>query len=164
MFKKIAVAATLALVATSSFAQRTNIYAGADFGTTQLDDLSGRASSFGSFVGYQFTPMFGVEANIRRLADTSEKFVDVRVMQAGLSVIGTMPVYENLNGFLRVGYNRLRVRETNAILGTFDETKNKGMYGIGLSYAFCPVVIGRVEYQRPNSESKNLSASVVFKF
>ena len=50
MFKKIAFAATLAILASSSFAaDRPSFYAGADVGSTKLDGISDRQSSFGGF-------------------------------------------------------------------------------------------------------------------
>ena len=81
-------------------------YAGADFGTTDIEGLAGRSTSFGSFIGYQFTPHLAVEANIRRLADTTERFIDVRVVQMGLSLVGTLPLSNGLNVFGRVGHGQ----------------------------------------------------------
>ena len=146
MFKKIAIAATLALVASSSFAANTNIYAGADFGTSDIKGLSGRSHSFGSFVGYQFTPMFAVEANVRRLADTQEQFIDYRIVQTGVSLVATLPLNNGLNVFGRVGMNRLEGRASakGVVVG---EDENKGGFGVGVGFAFTPVIGGRVEYQ-----------------
>lgn len=164
MFKKIAVAAALVLLASSSFAaERAYIYAGADFGTTDIDGLAGRSTSFGSFIGYQFTANLGVEANIRRLADTTERFTDVRVVQMGLSLVGTLPLSNGLNVFGRVGHNKLEGRASagNVVRG---ETVNKSMYGVGVGYAFTPVISGRVEIQKLTNFGNNASASIVFKF
>jgi opacity protein-like surface antigen len=160
MFKKIAVAATLALLATSSFAQKTNVYAGADFGTTKLGDILGHSSSFGAFVGYQFTPMFAVEANTRRLGTSTEHNVDLRVSQMGISLVATKPINsDGLNVFGRVGYSHLK-----ATVPGESETESGFTYGVGMSYAFTPVIAGRVEFQKVRNDVNNVSAGVVFKF
>lgn len=164
MFKKIAVAATLALLASSTFAaERGYVYAGADVGTTDIVGLSGRSTSFGSFIGYQFTSHLAVEANVRRMADTTERFVDVRVVQMGLSLVGTLPLSNGLNVFGRVGHNKVEGRASAGGVVT-GETVNKFMYGVGVGYAFTPVISGRVEYQKLTNFGNNVSASVVFKF
>lgn len=163
MFKKIAVAATLALLASSTFAADRHIYAGADFGTSDVDGLAGRSHSFGSFIGYQFTRSLAVEANVRRLVDTEERFTDIRIVQMGLSLVATMPLNNGLNVFGRLGVNKLegRASRNGVVLG---ETENKFGYGIGAGYAFTPVISGRIEYQKLNNYGDNASASVVFKF
>lgn len=163
MFKKIAVAATLAVLASSSFASERGLYAGADFGTTDWDGLAGRSSSFGSFIGYQVTRHVGVEANVRRLINTRESFTDVRVVQTGVSVLGTLPLSNGMSLFARLGYNHLEGAGTRNGVVT-GETLKKTMYGFGAAYAFTPVISGRVELQRPTSDSNNVSAAVVFKF
>lgn len=161
MFKKIAVAATLAVLASSSFAADSGrVYAGADVGTSKLGDLAGRESSFGSFVGYQVTPMFGIEANVRRLGESTEKFETIRVSQFGLSLVATKPLTEGLNLFGRVGYNHLKA--TSSTNGT--DTDNNFMYGVGLAFPVCPNVSARVELQKPRHDVNNLSAGVVFQF
>jgi OOP family OmpA-OmpF porin len=164
MFKNIAVAATLALLASSTLAaDRGHIYAGADFGTTDIEGLSGRSHSFGSFVGYQITPHFGVEANVRRLADTRESFTDFRVVQMGLSLVGTLPLNNGLSVYGRVGSNKLEGRASagSVVKG---ETVNKFSYGFGASYAFTPVIAGRIEMTKLTNYGDNVSAGVVFQF
>ncbi|MFL6658262.1 MAG: outer membrane beta-barrel protein [Massilia sp.] len=160
MIKHFAVAATLAVLASSSFAaDRGYVYGGADFGTTKIKDLSGRSSSFGSFVGFQATEMFGAEVNVRRLADTTDNFVDTRLSQIGVSAIATMPLVNGINVYGRLGYNHLKIVSDGA-----SDTESKVLYGVGLSYAFTPVISGRVELQKPHSDVSNISAGVVFKF
>lgn len=162
MIKQIAVAATLALLASSTFAADAGyVYAGADFGTSKLGELSGRSSSFGSFVGYQATPMFGIEANVRRLGTSTERFDDVRVSQYGVSLIAKKPLNDaGLNVYARVGYNHLKA--TSSVYGT--DTDNNFMYGVGMGFAFTPVISARVELQKPRHDVNNVSAGVVFKF
>ena len=161
MFKKLAVAATLAVMASSASAvERGHIYAGADFGTTDFTDVAGRSSSFGSFVGYQFTRNLAVEANVRRLVDTTESYTDLRIVQTGISAVGTYPINSSVALFARAGYNRLNAKASNG----FSETQNRFMYGAGASFAITPNIAARVEYQKPSSDSDNIGASVVFQF
>jgi OOP family OmpA-OmpF porin len=163
MFKKIAFAATLALLASSTFAADRGIYAGADVGTTDVEGLAGRSHSFGSFVGYQITRNIGVEFNVRRLVDTSEQFTDFRVSQMALSLVGTMPLNNGLSLYGRVGSNKLEGRASKG--GVVEgETVNKFSYGFGVGYAFTPVISGRIEMTKITNYGDNVSAGVVFKF
>lgn len=166
MFKKIAIAATLAMLASSSFAAGP-IYAGVDFGSTKIDDVSDRHSSYGAFVGYNFHENFAAEFGYRRLAEYDESFgntkVGVTADQMALSVVGTLPLGNGFNVFGRLGYNRL---EAKGSVGSFSasETTSGGLYGVGVGYGFTPTVSGRIEIQKPSSDSSNISAGVVIRF
>lgn len=162
MLKKLAVAATFAVLASSAMAAPA-IYAGADFGTTKVDVQTGRYSSFGSFVGVQVTPMFGVEAGVRRLADGEEAFTNLTVRQTHVSLIATLPVAESVNVYGRVGYNRLQADVSNKNFSSSDKT-NSVLYGLGVSVDLTPVIGARLEAQQPHHDVSNVSASLVFKF
>jgi OOP family OmpA-OmpF porin len=154
MFKKIAIAATLAMLASSSFAAGP-VYGGADFGSTKIDGLSDRQTSYGAFIGYNFHENFGLEAGYRRLGD----FDGVEVDQAALSVVGTLPLSNGFNVYGRLGYNHL---ESKASAGNFSysATTSGAMYGVGAGYAFSPTVSGRIEVQKPSSDSTSINAGV----
>lgn len=160
MFKKIALAATLAIAATSSFAQvRPSVYAGVDVGSTKIDSVSDRQSSFGGFVGYQFNQSFAVEAGYRRLAD----FDNVTVNQTHASVIGILPLQSNFNIYGRLGYNNLDVKNTASFGGLKDSTSGV-LYGVGVGYNFTPNITARLEAQKPTSDTSNVSGTLSLKF
>ena len=168
MFKKIAVAATLAILSSTAFAtDAPGVYAGGDFGTTKLDGESGRENSFGAFVGYRVTPMISVEAGFRRLADFDMTFnrvtANIKLDQVALSAIGTLPLSGGFNVFGRLGYNNIKAKAS--VDGFSGSDSDSGvLYGIGAGYAFSPTVAGRIEVQKPTSDSTNVSAGVVFSF
>jgi hypothetical protein len=164
MIKKIAAAAALAIVATSTFAaEPAGVYAGLDVGSTKLTDLDGRKSSFGAFVGYQFNDNVALEGNYRRLAKFSYWSADVNVKQAGLSVIGAMPVASGVKVFGRLGYNHLSADASSGSRSASDSTSGT-LFGLGASFDVAPAVAVRAELQRPSSDSTNLSVGVSYKF
>jgi opacity protein-like surface antigen len=160
MLKKIAFAAALAIVASSSFAQvRPSFYAGADVGSTKFDGMSDRQSSFGGFVGYQLNQSFAVEAGYRRLAD----FDSVTVDQTHASVIGILPLQSNFNIYGRLGYNHLDTKASAPFSGTIGSTSSV-LYGVGVGYNFTPNISARLEAQKPTSDTSNVGASLSLKF
>ncbi|MBY0241930.1 MAG: outer membrane beta-barrel protein [Burkholderiaceae bacterium] len=164
MIKKIAAAAALAVLATSTFAaEPAGVYAGLDVGSTKLDDLSGRKTSVGGFVGYQFNETFAVEGGYRRLASFTDSGVDVKANQAAVSVIASLPVTAGIKVFGRLGYNRLEAK-ASAGRGSFSDSTSSAVYGVGASFDVSPVVAVRAEWQRPSSDSNNLSLGVSYKF
>jgi len=165
MFKKIAVAAALAIVASSSFAA-PSFYVGGDVGSTKLDGLSDRQTSYGAYAGYEFMPNFAAEVGVRRLADFDVNFsntnVGVTVDQYALSLIGTLPLSGGFNVFGRLGYNKLNA--TASANTSASESTSGGLYGVGVGYAFTPTISARAEIQKPSSDSTNVSVGVSFKF
>ncbi|WLI87937.1 outer membrane beta-barrel protein [Massilia sp. R2A-15] len=171
MFKKIAIAAALAVVASSSFAQqmpRPAIYAGADVGSTKFDGISDRQSSFGAFVGYQFHPNFSIEAGYRRLGEFDQFVgstkVGVTVDQTALSFIGSVPLQSGFNVYGRLGYNRLDAKGSVSGYGSASDSTSGVLYGVGVGYTFTPNITARLEAQRPSSDSSNIGASLSLKF
>ena len=163
MFKKIAVAAALAVMASSSFAaDAPKFYAGVDAGSTKLDNYD-RETSYGAFVGYQFNTNFALEGGYRRLADFDVIGADVKADQAAISVIGSLPVGNGFGVYGRLGYNRVDVKASYNGYSAKDKTDGV-LYGIGATYAFTPVITGRIEAQRPTSDTTNISAGVAFAF
>ncbi len=158
MFKKIAVAATLAILSSAAFAADAQMYAGADVGRTKIDGFSDRETSYGAFLGYQFNPNVGIEAGYRRLADFTVSNTNVTLDQVALSVVGTMPLSSGFSVFGRLGYNHITAT------GNSTAATSGGLYGIGMGYDFTPTVTARLEVQKPSSDSSNFSAGVSFKF
>jgi OOP family OmpA-OmpF porin len=156
MLKKIVAAAALAMLASSSFAGTPGaVYGGLDVGSTTLDGISGSETSIGGFVGYNFHQNFSVEGGYRHLGTWDGMDVD----QTAVSVIGALPLDQRFNLFGRIGYNHL----------TADSAYGEGSHsdvllGVGVGYAFSQKVAGRIEVQKPSSDSTNIGASVVYQF
>ncbi|MDL2358541.1 MAG: porin family protein [Pseudomonadota bacterium] len=168
MFKQIAFAATFALLAASAFAaDRPAFYAGADVGSTKLEGIADRQSSFGGFVGYAFNQNIAVEAGYRRLADfdvtAGGRPVGVTLDQSAVSVVGTLPLNSGFSLFSRLGYNRIDAKGTSGYSSATDSTSGV-LYGIGVGYSFTPAITARLEAQKPSSDSSNIGASVSLKF
>ena len=164
MFKKIAAAAALVIASSSAFAAQPNtFYAGADLGKTKIDDASGRETSYGVFAGYNFAPNLAVEANLRRLGDVDFYGYNVKAEQAGLSLIGTLPLQNNFSVFGRLGVNRLEAKTRSGGV-TFSDSTTKALFGVGVGYAFTPAVSARLELQKPASDTTNLSVGVAYQF
>lgn len=168
MFKKIALAAALAAVASSSFAADTmSYYAGVDAGTTKIDAFSGHKTSFGGFIGVQLTENLAIEGGYRRLGDFDQRVgsvnVGVTADQAALSLVGTLPFGNGFSAIGRIGYNRLDAEASVGNVKVGDNT-SKALYGAGIAYAISPTVSARIEALKPASDTTNISVGVVFKF
>ncbi|WP_426176518.1 porin family protein [Massilia sp. TWR1-2-2] len=168
MLKKIAFAAALAILSTSSFAaENPSVYAGVDVGSTKLDGFSDRETSFGGFIGYQFHQNMAVELGYRSLADfdtvVSGTKVGVKLNQTAVSFIGTLPLSSGFNVFGRLGYNHLEAKGSVSGFSAADST-NGVLYGVGVGYAFNAKIAARVEVQKPSSDSSNVSIGVSYKF
>lgn len=167
MYKKIA-AAVIALAASSAAfaAEPPFFYAGIDISSTDFDDFD-RDTGFGAFVGYKFNENIALEAGYHRLADkrysAGTLSADVQIDQYDLSVLGTLPLSSGFDLYGRLGYNRLTV-DVDAPGFFGKEHQSKLVYGVGLAYAFTPVLQGRLEVQKPNSDVTKLAAGIVFKF
>ncbi len=164
MFKKIAAVAALIVASSSAFAVEPGaVYAGVDAGKTKIDGWSDRETSWGVFAGFKFHPNLAAELNYRRLADIDGDQFELKGHQAAVSLIGSYPLGNNFDVYGRLGYNRILVDAT--VGGITDSAYiSRGVYGLGLGYAFTPAISGRIEVQKPTSDSTNLSAGVVFKF
>ncbi|MCG2584397.1 outer membrane beta-barrel protein [Massilia sp. TS11] len=164
MFKKIAVAAALAVIASSTYAaETTGFYVGAQVGTSKLDGISGHKSAFGGLVGYDFNDNVAVELGYGRLASFKVSGVDIDADQTIVSVLGKAPLGNGLSAYGRLGYNRLHV--DGRYMGfSAGDSENKAVFGVGMAYQFAPNVDGRIELQRPSSDVKLLAIGLNFKF
>jgi len=168
MLKKIAAAAALALVASSSFAAApVAFYGGVDVGATRVSDLDDTKASVGAFVGYGINPNFAVEVGYRQLGkfDYDSYFgeIDAKLKQTHVSVLGFLPLNPQTDVYARLGYNQVKVRETGYRY-TYKEDADRVLFGLGLNYSFSNQLSGRVEVQKAASNITNLSAAAVWKF
>ena len=155
MIKQITAATLLAVASFAASAAEPSFYVGGDVGSSKSDDLDGRKTSVGIFGGYTFDENFSVEAGFRR----GGKWDDLKINQLSLSVIGSVPVADQVAVYGRLGYNRLESKYDGG-----KEHENKALYGIGVSYQFTKEVSGRVEWQRPISGAQNISVGVAYHF
>jgi OOP family OmpA-OmpF porin len=164
MFKKIFAAAALATLASSAFAAMPNtFYAGVDGGSTKIDGFGDNKGSYGAFVGYNFHQNFAAEIGARRLGSWTVFGADVDANQYSASVVGTLPLQNNFNVFGRLGYNKVEAKASyNGFSANADDSGV--LYGVGVGYQFTPTISGRIEFQKPSSDSHNLSAGVAFAF
>jgi hypothetical protein len=161
MLKKIAAAAALAVMASSSFAGTPGtLYGGLDVGSTKVEDISGKKTSFGGFVGYNFHQNFALEGGLRRLAEYNlGAGQELTYDQTALSVVGSVPLSQGFNVFGRLGYNHIKADSNFG-----DDSESGVLYGVGLGYNFSPTIAGRVEVQKPTSDSTNVGVGVAFQF
>lgn len=164
MFKKIAIAAALAAASSVAFAAApTPFYAGVDASSTKVSGFDDKGG-YGAFVGYNINQNVAVEAGYHRLVDSSfGTGADYTLDQMDVSLIGSVPLSGGFSMFGRIGYNRIDGEEKFNGVKT-KEHSNNALYGIGLGYAFTPVINGRLEVQKPDSDVTKIAAGVAFSF
>jgi OOP family OmpA-OmpF porin len=164
MFKKIAVAAALVAASSAVFAAGpTPFYAGVDVSSTKIDSLNEDKAGYGAFVGYQINQSVAVEGGYHRLVDSNINGGNVKADQMDLSLIGSVPLTEGFNLYGRIGYNRVDYKFSGNG-SSYKDHSNNALYGIGIGYAFTPVVSARLEVQKPNTDVTKLVAGVAYKF
>lgn len=161
MFKHIALAAALAAASSAVLAVEPQpFYAGIDVSSTKIEGFD-REGGYGAFFGYKFTPAFAVEGGYHRLADTEFGTTNVTIDQVDLSLLGSLPLSNGFDVYGRLGYNRV---EIDADARGFSEHDSGALYGVGLGYSFSPIVHGRLEVQKPASDTTKLVAGFAFRF
>ncbi len=163
MLKKIVIAAALVVSTSAAFAQANPFYAGVDLGSTKIDDFGSRKTSFGGFVGYQFSENLAVEGGYRRLASHTISGVVVDLNQAHISAVGIAPLGNGFSLYGRLGYNNIDA--SASVAGkTATASTNGALFGLGMGYTVAPNITVRAEFQRPSSDSTNFNVGVAFKF
>lgn len=165
MLKKIAVAATLAMLASTAVAvERAPIYVGTDLGTSEIESFPGRATGYGAYLGYALSPSFAIELGYRRLGHFTDRDLSARVHQSSFSMIGGLPLTTGLNLYGRLGFNRLSAQISQGNFYRATETEGNFLLGAGVSYDITSEITGRVELQKPRSDANNVSFGVSVKF
>lgn len=166
MFKKIVAAALIAASSTAFAAEVPGVYAGVDLGSTKVDNYE-RDEGFGAFVGYKFNETIAIEGGYHRLADTEYRYGSLKgsatVDQLDVSVLGTLPLSNGFSLFGRLGWNRLEAEADFAGFSRSEHDSNV-LYGIGLGYSFSPVISGRVEVQKPASDTTKVAVGIAYHF
>jgi opacity protein-like surface antigen len=167
MFKKITIAATLSMLACSAFAaDEPKWYGGADVGVGKLRYHSDGGTSVGAFLGYRISDTFAVEAGARRLGDfDAGSEYTTKVDQYSISGLASVPLGTGLKLYGRLGINHVNFNTQYGGGGSPRKSHDLGaLYGAGLSYDFTPTVSGRIEVQKPTSDTTSISSGVSFKF
>ncbi|HSX52327.1 MAG TPA: outer membrane beta-barrel protein [Cellvibrio sp.] len=176
MKKQIIAAAVLMGASLPSFA--SNFYVLADVGQSKIEiDLDGltfsktdTAMSIGG--GYQFNNNFAVELAYRDLGEIGEKVSEnygggdyesvgftLGATAVQISVVGSIPLGDAAKLYGRVGMADLEADFGYNYEESFDgweyaesesasESKNKAVFGAGLSYSFTPAFALRAEYSQ----------------
>ena len=164
MFKKLAIAAALAAVASSACAAESKgFYGGLDVGSTKVDNLDGNKTSAGGFLGYGFNQYVALELGYRELGKWNINGGTIKLGQTHLSVVGTYPLSPEFAIFGRLGNDAVRV-DSSVQGATFNDHPGGVFFGAGLNYKFTPTISGRAEIQKPTRDSTNYGVGIVFKF
>lgn len=173
MFKKIAVTAALALLATSASAADAayGYFAGLDVGTSKLKGYGDRESSIGGFTGYTISDRISAEFGYRRLAAATFKGRDFTLKQSSISAVYTVPVSSGFSVLGRLGWNYVKSSTAYALTDSamnyqlpVSDSKSNPLLGIGASYAITPKISARAEVQRPTDKITNVSFGVLMGF
>lgn len=114
------------------------------------DDTSVRVS-----LGYQFTPMVGVEAGYTSFGTVFEANNNTAAAKQDanawtLSVLGTIPVADRFGIYGRVGAARFDNNNSGTVQGipVSNDNKTKPYFGAGLTFGLTDNLALRAEYQR----------------
>jgi hypothetical protein len=163
VFKKIALATSIALLATSAFAaEPSRVYAGADIGRTTSNDYVDHFNSFGGFAGYRLNDTFALEGGVRRVGSQG----GLKIEQAAISVLATeymVGEFSNFGFFARLGYNHFDAHGCDGILCGRGSI-NRPLVGVGMVYNTTERLTTRIEVQRFNGATRNLSVGLIYSF
>lgn len=164
MIKKLAIAAALAAVAsTTCAAESKGFYGGLDVGSTKVDNLDGNKIGAGGFVGYSFNRYVALELGYRQLGQWDINGGTVKLYQTHFSVVGSYPLSPELGIYGRFGHDDAHV-DSSAPGVTFNDDPGGGFLGVGLNYKFTPTISGRAEVQKPTNDSTYYGVGIVYKF
>jgi OmpA-OmpF porin, OOP family len=88
---------------------------------------------------------------------------DIDLNQASLSAVGTFPLSNGFSLLGRLGYSYVEA-ENKVVGGRVKTSDSNGIVGVGLGYAFTPAISARLEFQKPSSDSQNVSIGLAYQF
>lgn len=164
--KKFAPLLLASLLAAPAFANDGAVI-GVDYGHTKVSDSDISGNGAGVFGGYRFNDAFAVELGYRQLfnATTGEFGVPVKIKGTALqaSVIGYLPLGKDFSLYGRLGFNRLKAK-ASAGTGSASSSESKSLFGFGAEYVFGGNVTGRLEYQKPASDTSTVLVGIKIGF
>ncbi len=163
MFNHFAIAATLAVLSSHALAaEPSRLYVGGDIGRTDFKQWISD-TSYSGFAGYQINENVAVEGGYRRLAHNQGPQWDTKLNQLSLSAIASVPLNAAVSVYGRLGYGKMSTVFTDG-----DEThkrhETEPVYGLGFTYALSPAVVARIEVQKADSQTTNVSTGLSFRF
>lgn len=172
MFKKIAIATSFALLASSAIAgdDTSGKYVGLEVGRAELGTAAKDATSVGVFAGYRFNRNFAIEGAFHGLGNFDfDNGAAGTVNKLSFAALGIMPLNDKFSLYGRAGIyamNGDRAAPGSAFVGS---AKSSGIaLGVGMTYAFTSAISGRLEIQKTthasDSDWKTLSAGLAFRF
>lgn len=167
-FKKIALAAMVAgtFVGTAQAQQASPWYVGGGIGQSKYDfdsewndpsqtSRDDKDSGFKAFVGYRFTPQWGVELGYAKLGDFVSNYTDLNTETEAtswsLAATGTFPLTGQFSLLGRLGVTRNTADLSEAEVpgpgsASFKKTKTGLLWGLGAQYHFSPRIAARLDY------------------
>lgn len=131
-----------------------------NLGYTHFDTDRGNLGGVTGRLGYQFTPMLGVEGEASTGVN-NDRFGKLNDAW-GLYGVGTLPVSQSLNVFGRVGYQQIHINGRN---GASDSNGEGLGYGAGLQWNATERWGVRGEYTRlSDADADTWSLAGVMKF
>lgn len=160
VIKSLAVVA-LASSAFAANAQSTSpagFYAGGEIVRGTLTDFGSKVG-FGANVGYAFNQNLAVELSAANVGTYSVSGLDLSTQALTASVVGTLPLNNDISVFGRLGYGTVTV----AVDGIKGDV-NSAAYGLGASYKLNNSTSVRAEYTRYATELSKIGVGLQFKF
>jgi OOP family OmpA-OmpF porin len=164
--------------------QDTGLYLGAAIGQSKVRNFCSEAASVGFTscdekdvawklsAGYSFSRNFAVEAGFvdwgKFTFANAAVSGDVKARGVELLAVGSVPVYQNLSAYGKLGFVRWDAdfgARAGAAAVTADEKGTEFTFGVGVSYDFTNNFAARLEWQRYTDLVVDmLSLGVVYKF
>jgi OOP family OmpA-OmpF porin len=189
MYKRLGMSVFAALALTAATAAQADVqpgfYAGAGFGSTQIDDdgfdgidFDDNDTGFKVFGGYNFNQNFAVELTYFDLGEASGSLedifgpfdFDIGVSGLNASVVGTLPVSDMFSLFGKVGFASydidVHVNIEGVGSGSDSESESDMTYGVGGALNFGQFGV-RLEYEAINvddGDANMISLGGVFRF
>jgi OmpA-OmpF porin, OOP family len=153
--KKNILIALLAAAALAPVAAQAESYVGVNAGRSEQkltnDGYTGRtkdkASATKIYGGYQFSPIFGIEAGLANLGKVEDSESSARPRSIYVAATGTWQLKERLALFGKVGAVSTHTKIDELSTGPYTQKETGLMYGVGITYAFTPAVWAVAEYE-----------------
>ncbi|EPJ48064.1 MAG: hypothetical protein OFPII_08070 [Osedax symbiont Rs1] len=133
----------------------------AEFASDGVSITDKSATSYKLYTGYRFNPNFALEFSYANLGELKMNAGSIHgkteANSVGVSALGIIPIYENLEFFGKLGVHRWDTK-TKVLFDDFTETTSESgtnvHYGIGASYILNQIAL-RVEIERFKVDKAN---------
>jgi OOP family OmpA-OmpF porin len=156
--KSIKLAAVALALFGSALSAHAQAYVGGDLNTTSVDGWSD-ATSFGVYAGYEFNSNVAAEVAYRKLGTFKVDNESIKLNQTQVSVVGSLPLNDQVKVFGRLGYGFLNVSGYKGY-----NVDNGVIYGAGAQFNVTKKIGIRGEFTRIASDATQLTIGVNYKF